>query len=153
MRNTNLKQALLVAAVLAAEGYVGVASAHTQNGVLGKAESATDSYVVICSNDGNGNPDRLVADVLDKKPKRRLNMVGITVSNSNGVSVTTTDPIDGDRLASDAVTLSKGDGDQGNSYTLAVHKTLRGPELYKLEFHCMSGQAHTGTDVVRTQNQ
>lgn len=147
MKNTLLKYALLAPSLLVAGGYADLASAHTQNGSLGRSDTATDVYAVTCSNDGNGEPDRLIASVRDEKPRRRPT-VTVAVSK-NDVSTNTTDPRDGDRLYSPAVELLQGPGD----YSVTVSKSGLGAEIYKLQFHCMSGINHVATDILRTQNQ
>lgn len=148
----------LTVSVLIAAGYAGIASAHTQTGVLGKRVDTSDIYEITCADDGNGPPARLeveIEDLLPVKPPR----VSVLVQKEGSESVTTTDPKDGDNRPGLTVSNNGGAG----TYTVTVSKlpkpgkpdkTRRYKELYSLDYHCItSSNQHTGTTLSTIQNQ
>jgi hypothetical protein len=147
----------LAASMLAAAGHAGIASAHTQTGVLGKRADASDIYEITCIDDGNGTPARLEVQIEDLVPIKAP-LVNVQVQK-NSESVTATDPKDGDNRPGPLVGNTGGAG----AYTVTVSKlpkprkpdkTRRKKELYRLTYHCVtSSNQHTGTDIVTTQNQ
>jgi hypothetical protein len=147
----------LVVSALVATGYAGIASAHTQIGVLGKRADKSDIYEITCSDDGNGPPARLEVEIEDLLPIRPP-LVSVQVLKGSE-SVTTTDPKEGDSRPGLAVSNNGGAG----AYTVTVSKlakpgkpdrSRRYKELYSLDYHCITGSnQHTGTNTVTIQNQ
>lgn len=146
-----MKKSILSAGFLLAFGQTGVLYAHTQNGSLGAAATATDYYQVTCSNDGNGPPASLKAQVRDSTPVA-VPIVSVRVTKG-AVSRSASDPVDGDVGYSPWVTVAGGAG----VYNVYTSKSKSGAEIYTLSFHCMTGATgggvHTGTRIVIKQNQ
>ncbi len=153
MQFNYLIRRLASTAVLLAVLHVGIASAHTQVGALGKAAAASDIYQITCPEEVAGVPPRLDVQIRDLKPKKPPRL---TVSVEKDLaSVSSTDPRDGDKGFSPLVSL---DGGAGNyhvmvSKTAANDKKRAFKEIYTLQYHCMSGALHTGTELVTLQNQ
>lgn len=130
--------------------------AHDQGGALGKTGSAKDTYTVVCS-EGDPLKTKLVAAVSDLAPKKPPRLK-VEISR-DGQTVSSIDSIDADYKYSPFTEILKGDG----SYGVAVSKlpqtdsakatTLNFPEIYNLQFHCMTGDVHTTTDIYVNQNQ
>ncbi|MFZ4654936.1 MAG: hypothetical protein ACOYLM_11265 [Methylococcaceae bacterium] len=131
-------------------------AAHDQGGALGKAASAKDIYTVVCS-EGDPLKTKLVAAVSDLAPKKPPR-IKVEISR-DGQLVSSIDSIDADLKYSPFTEIQKGDG----SYSVAISKlpktdaakstTLNFPEIYSLQFHCMTGSEHTTTDIYVNQNQ
>jgi hypothetical protein len=130
----------------------GPAAAHTEAGSLGNGASATDYYLVICSDDGAGPPASLSIQVLDGSPAAAP-LVSVQVRNGLELA-NSTDPTDGDTTASPLVHVNAG---SGTVFDVLVDKSAAGSENYTLTFHCLTGPngtgLHTGTDVVTRQDQ
>ena len=130
----------------------GPAAADTQSGSLGSGAAATDSYQVICSDDGAGPPASLSVQVLDATPVA-LPLVSVQVRN--GIELAnSTDSTDGDLTASPFIHVNV---DAGVVYDVLIDKSGAGAENYVLTFHCLTGPdgtgLHTGSDIVTRQNQ
>jgi hypothetical protein len=127
------------------------ALAHTQDGSLGDAASATDYYQITCSDDGSGVPASMMAQVLNRGPAAAT---GVAVLIHRGISATSTlDPTGGDSTVSPLVSVNGADG----VYNVFVTKAGTGAVNYTLTFHCTTGAngsgLHTGTTIVFRQNQ
>lgn len=143
--------ARVAASVLLAAGYAGTVAAHNQGGSLGSKISATDSYLITCSDDGNGPPARLVVEIRDKLPVKSP-LVSVQVQ-AGSQTKSIFDPKDGDQFYSSGISVDGG----AVPYKVTIgklnkpgkgDKTRKYPESYDLEFHCMTGSgAHTGTDI------
>jgi hypothetical protein len=128
-----------------------LALAHTESGSLGVPAEATDFYQVSCTDDGNGVPASMVAQVINRSAAPAPY---VSVVVHRGVAATnTTDATAGDAVASPLVNVNGGDG----VYNVFVSKAGPGAESYTLTFHCMTGTngsgIHTGTTSVFRQNQ
>lgn len=126
--------------------------AHTQNGALGTAASATDLYTILCSDDGTGVPASLSVQVQDVAPAAAP-LVSVQVRNGTAL-LNSTDPTDADGVASPLVSVN---AVAGTSYDVLVDKTTDGAESYVLTYHCWTGPdgtgLHTGTDLIVRQSQ
>jgi hypothetical protein len=153
MKNKLRIPALLPVLALLATGYVGAAAAHTQSGALGKAPAASDIYQITCPEQVVGVPPRLDVQVRDLKPKKPP-FITVTMQKDL-VGVSSMDPKDGDARFSPLVSIDGGAG----SYLVIISKTAVNDkkrafkEIYTLQYHCMSGALHTGTDIFTLQNQ
>jgi hypothetical protein len=132
--------------------FAGIANAHDLlNQTLGKPQSATDVYTVTCFNDGNGNAQRLEAQVRDDTAGFRVTSL-VMLKGLNQVR-STTDAKGGDTASSPLISVNGGNG----VYSLMVHKDRWGARQYDLFYHCKTSTgAHTGTTEAitgRTQNQ
>jgi len=141
--------------LLIASGLVlvaGPATAHTQSGSLGNGAAATDSYQILCSDDGAGPPASLSVQVLDGGPVAAP-LVSVQVRNGL-LLASSTDPTDGDATASPLIHVNV---DAGLAFDVLIDKSGTGAENYVLSFHCLTGPGgtglHTGTDIVTRQNQ
>src|SRR4249920_2991968 len=67
--------------------------AHTQNGSLGSAATATDYYVVSCSDDGSGPPGSLIVQVSNASAGAPIVAV---VANKGTLATNSSDPINAD---------------------------------------------------------
>lgn len=127
------------------------ALAHDQTGSLGSAASSVDYYQVTCSDDGNGAPLSMTAQVKDTSPVASP-LVSVLVRKSN-VAIASTDAVDGDTTFSPLVYVNGGSG----VYDVFVQKSATGTESYTLTYHCMTGSngtgAHTGTTIATKQNK
>jgi hypothetical protein len=146
-----MRTIMLAAAVLAGVGQTGILYAHTQNGSLGAVATATDYYQVTCSNDGNGPPRSLIAQVKDLAP---VAPPRVSVQVAKGaVSRSAIDAVDGNAAFSPLVRVAGGAG----VYHVYIRKSAAGSEIYTLSFHCKTAAdgsgAHTGTVIVIKQNQ
>jgi hypothetical protein len=145
----------MAATLLLAAGYAGLASAHTQSGTVGLANSGlakTDIYVVHCIPPAT----KLFVHVKDLAPVK-LPVVSIQAIKG-GSSPLSNDAVDGDANYSPVQTLAAGSGD----YTMSVNKSAytgtlaahKGPETYIAEFHCQNASgSHTDTTWDLIQNQ
>jgi hypothetical protein len=149
---------IMLATLLLAIGYGELVAAHTLPGSLGRKKSktpATDIYEVTCSNanDGTGEPDHLYVDVKDLRPRNPAQISVQTMLASGAASPISIDAKDSDPYPSPGYTLVGGAG----PYLMTVNKSrsrVAGAEVYVVEFHCQSAAGeHTGTDLVRKQNQ
>jgi hypothetical protein len=128
------------------------ASAHTLGETLGADDAgATDSFQVICSNDGSGAPQSLFVQVRDDPPASAA-LVSVQVQRGS-LLANSTDPAEGDTTASPGVSVNGGAG----VYDVLVDKSAADAEAYTLTFHCMTGLngtgVHTGTSPVNGQDQ
>ncbi len=153
MKNSFKKTVLFVLSM----SMVGFASAHSQNGSLGKkttSAAATDVYMVNCYDDGEGAgvPDKIFVRVKDVAPKLAP-AIGVQVIKGGIATALSIDAVDGDANYSPVVTLKRGAGD----YTVTVNKLLsnvKDIDSYALEFHCETAKGdHAGTDISMSQNQ
>jgi len=147
---------IMAATLLIAVGYAGLASAHSQAGAVGLANSGvarTDVYVVHCIAPGT----KLWLRVKGLAPVK-VPLVSTQATKYIASSVLSTDTVDGDALYSPTVVLAAGSGD----YTLNVNKSAytgtlaahNGPQTYVAEFHCQNAAgSHTDTTWDMTQNQ
>jgi hypothetical protein len=150
----SLKTALLAASCLAAASYTGAVLAHSASGSLGSSSGATDVFLVTCSNEEGGSTPtyRLSSRVKDNSP---VAAPIVSIVTSKGGTTTTRSDTNGDGNSSYSAWAYniKGNG----VYTVSVKKSAAGAENYTAQFHCespaSSGYIHTGTTVVRTQNQ
>ncbi|MFH0351802.1 MAG: hypothetical protein ACHBMF_07735 [Chromatiales bacterium] len=153
MKIVSLKAAAIALCVSAA-AHIGIAVGHGVNGSLGKKSSATDVYQVTCSDEEGGTTpsDRLSSKVRDNAPKRRPRVSVWTIKDGTTTKTTDTNG-DGNKRYSAEVVNNNGSG----VYVMQVTKSRRDAENYSVQFHCegppSSGFIHTGTDIVRTQNQ
>jgi hypothetical protein len=145
------RRAAAAIVLLAALALPQAARAHTQNGSLGSAATATDFYQVTCSDDGSGPPASLTLQVLDASPAAAP-LVAVQAQKGT-LATNSTDPVDADATASPLVVLDGGAG----VYDVLVYKTDAGVESYTLTFHCLTGPGgtgdHTGTSIATRQNQ
>ncbi|MBK7474226.1 MAG: hypothetical protein IPI73_29760 [Betaproteobacteria bacterium] len=151
MKAENLRTTLAASCILLLAHPAGFAVAHTQNGSLGEGAGATDYYQVSCTDDGNGMPASLAAQVTNKSAASAQD---VSVLVHRGVAaINSTDTNAGDAVGSPVVFVNGGDG----VYNLFVTKTGPGGENYTITFHCMTeadgGGIHTGTTIVFRQNQ
>lgn len=144
MKTTTLKKSLMAASLLAAAGFIGTASAHTQTGSLGTTATATDYYQVTC---GTGTT-KLYLRVSDTSAS---DSVLVSAQAQKGtVAINTTDPTGGDGVYSPSVTLSSSTG----VYDVLVDKTAANTQNYTLEVHCQDNAGvEKSTTVVSKQNQ
>ncbi len=134
------RNALAGALLLAGSAHVETAAALTQAGSLGSAASDSDFYQATCSDDGNGPPASLVAQVLDAAPAVSPLVSIQLVKASPALATSATDAVDGDTDASPSVAL---DGAAG-TYDVFVDKTAAGAESYVLTVQCMTGAGGGG---------
>jgi hypothetical protein len=127
---------------LAAAAHAEVASAHNQNGALGRRPKASDVYLVTCADDGNGPPSHILFQVQDFGP---ANSARLQVSMKKGRARTKVkDLTPGNGAYTPWQALAQGPG----TYTMRVGKKPgRGNKVYDVAFHCWSNQTnqHTGT--------
>ncbi len=151
MKREFLAHALGLSCLMLVAAPAGLALAHTENGSLGAPAEATDFYQITCTDDGNGVPASMVAQVINRSaaPAPYVNVVvhrGVAATN-------TTDATAGDAVASPLVYVNGGDG----VYNVFLSKSGPGAASYTLTFHCMTGTngggIHTGTTSVFRQNQ
>ncbi|MGH8582009.1 MAG: hypothetical protein ACREWG_04315 [Gammaproteobacteria bacterium] len=149
-----LKATAAIALCMSATAYSGIAVSHDVSGSLGKKSSATDVYQVTCSDEeGGATPSyRLMTKVRDNKPNRPPRVSVWTIKD--GTTTKTTDT-NGDGNARYSATAVNNNGN--GVYVMKVTKSRRDAENYSVQFHCegppSSGYIHTGTDLIRTQNQ
>jgi hypothetical protein len=132
--------------------FANVAGAHDLlNQTLGNPQTATDVYTVTCFDDGNGNAQRLEAQIGDDTAGTRITSLVVLKTLSQVTS--TTDATGGDATLSPLIKVNGGNG----VYSLIVHKDKYGSRQYDLSYHCKTSTgAHTGTTEAitgRTQNQ
>lgn len=143
-------------------GYSNFALAHDVNGTLGKANSgsvATDIYQVTCSNDGSGEPTKLMFQIIDSAPVKKptINIQAVKIDTGER-SIVSTDPKDGDKKYSPLVGFAPIGGGTG-AYQMIITKSqtapiVKGVELYKALYHCYTAtNGHTGTERIMTKNQ
>lgn len=160
MKIVSLKATAAIALFVSAAAHSGIAVGHGVNGSLGQKASATDVYQVTCSDEEGGTTPsyRLMARVRDNKPKRRPLVRVWTIKDGTTTKATDTN---GDGNARYSAETHNENG--GGVYVMKVTKSnklrkfRRGKENYSVQFHCegppSSGFIHTGTDIIRTQNQ
>ncbi len=152
MKINKKNQTLLAVSLLALAGN---ASAHDQSGDLGNAASATDYYVVTCSNDGSGAPYQLYFDLTDLT-KNSAPVVSAQVTKDL-MAATTSDLVDTDTAAGPAIILrggaaAPGKGSGPGNYFVTIDKSKAGLEKYHFTFHCQTQNGdHTGTDITTLQ--
>ncbi len=159
MKIESLKATAAIALCVSSAAYTGVAWGHGVNGSLGKKASATDIYQVTCSDEEGGTTPsyRLMTKVRDNLPKRKPRVSVSTIYG--GTTTRTTDKRDGDSRYSAEAHNDNGNGVYVMRVTKSskVKKNRRYKENYSVQFHCegppSSGYIHTGTDLIRTQNQ
>lgn len=147
MKNTNRLLTIVLFGVISCTQF---AQAHDLPGALGRKLSkaaATDMYTVSCFDDGNGVADHLSVEVFDKKPRNPAQISAQILLPATGAdSGVAVDPVDGDGLPGEELTLAGGDG----PYQVNIAKTRskrRGAEIYFVIFHCESATGvHTGTN-------
>lgn len=132
----------------------GSALAHNQGGsfTTGLA-AAVDYYQVTCSDDGNGAPSYLEAQVKDMT----ANTSKVNILIQKGTSCTTNkcaqfsiDTTDSDTTYSPLVRVTQGAG----VYNLFVQHTAAGTDSYDVLVHCKTATGvHTGTSVLSRQQQ
>lgn len=146
MKSEFLRHGLVPVLALAVSWFGGIASADTQSGALGKPSGATDLYLVNCFDNGVGAPALLEAQIKDRS-QAKPPFVSVQIFKGNAAA-NTTDPKAGE--GSPEAVLNGGPGE----YYVAVDKTRKGPKIYQLEFHCVTGSdQHSGMNVVPLQNQ
>lgn len=142
--------------------YSNLSLAHDVPGSLGTAKSgsvATDIYEVSCSNDGSGEPTKLMFQVIDTAPVKKPTISIQAVKIDTGErSIVSTDPKDGDKKYSPLVGFAPIGGGTG-AYQMIITKSqtapiVKGAELYKALYHCYTAtNGHTGTERIMTKNQ
>ena len=142
--------------------YSNLSLAHDVPGSLGTAKSgsvATDIYEVSCSNDGSGEPTKLMFQVIDTAPVKKPTISIQAVKIDTGErSIVSTDPKDGDKKYSPLVGFAPIGGGTG-AYQMIITKSqtapiVKGVELYKALYHCYTAtNGHTGTERIMTKNQ
>ncbi len=129
----------------------GPALAHTQNGTLGSAASATDYYEVTCYDDGSGSPQSLSVEIRDSSPGA-LPQVSAHVQRNESV-VTTSDDTAANGTPGPEIHVNEGPG----VYRVLVTKTGSGTKFYSVSFHCNVGLngtgAHAGSLISVLQSQ
>jgi hypothetical protein len=129
----------------------GDARAHEVSGGLGTAASATDLYLVTCSDEGGGAPASLLVQVRDTS-SAAAPLVSVQVQKGTLLR-SSTDPVGADAVSSPAIAVNGGSG----GYDVLVDKSAAGNESYTLTFHCQTGPdgtgTHTGTSHTVRQNQ
>lgn len=151
MKNINLKTLLIAASALVAFGHIGTAAAITPlifsnlslggqatlNG-LPDDSSATDYYMVTCSNDPNtGTPTYQFGIALrtdSGAPLVSVQVVNLNLGNYNYTAMNATDPVNGDANFSPVILLPGGNG----NYAVYVDKTGPGKVTYTLETGCVT---------------
>ena len=123
------------------------ASAHTQNGTLGSAASATDAYQVTCLPGSHS----LAVQILDSSPGA-LPLVSARVQRGEQL-VSTSDTIAADAVRSPNIVMNLGDG----AYLVLIDKTGAGTKFYSLLYHCYAlpggSGAETSSSITPLQNQ
>jgi hypothetical protein len=136
-------------------GEIRVTFAHTIVDSLGAPIKAVDIHQVSCSDDGNGVPTKLVAQIRDNPPSAAPIVNLMTFKSNAALSVS--DPVDGDKLYSRRISNSGGAAGANGVFNVFVSKTAAGVESYEVEVHCMSSTSgtdvHTGTDVNPLQDR
>ncbi len=136
-------------------GYCGLSFAHNQSGSFTTGlVSAVDYYVVSCSDDGNGAPAYLEAQVKDMTANSaKVNILvqkGTTGCSTKACAQFSIDTIDSDTGYSPLIKLSQASG----SYNLYVSHTGSGTDSYDVSVHCKTAtNLHTGTAVSAKQQQ
>lgn len=152
MKNASLKKAFITASILVALGYAGSAPAHSGGGIIdpaGNNASATDLAAVTCSDDGNGAPHHLAAQIKDMSGPVPGLLLSLHIYKGNQMT-TTTDTVSGDAAYSPLITLNGGAG----VYYMSATKTNAGGRLFDVIWHCVtSNDVHTGTDITVLQFQ
>lgn len=141
----------IVTFLLLTLGFSGIATAHTQPGVLGRAKlsiAATDIYIISCDQTSSS----LYFQVKDLPPKNP-SVISIQATKDGLVSERVFDVKDGNPAYSRGVSFVAGPGD----YVLNVNKSaskVKGRELYSAVFHCVDAAGnHTETGMTTIQNQ
>lgn len=149
MKNTTMKNTIMMAALLVATGHAGLVSAHDSGTrSLGTAIGATDLYQVNCSDDGTGNADHLFFQLQDLAPVAAPVISAQVLKYPRAAN--TTDQVDGNAALSPTIKLKGGNG----TYFIIVDKSKAGGELYKFNYHCeTAGNGETGTELLVIQNQ
>ena len=160
MKIVSLKAPAAIALFVSAAAHSGIAVGHGVNGSLGEKRSATDVYQVTCSDEEGGTTPshHLMTKVRDERPKRRPRVSVWTIKDGTTTQTTDTNG-DGNRRYSAEAHNDNGNGVYVMKVTKSnkVRKFRRGEEIYSVQFHCegppSSGFIHTGSDIIRTQNQ
>lgn len=126
-----------------------IAVAHEQAGAMGRKNlraGGGDILNVECFDDGNGAPDHLYVDIKDVRPLNPATVsVQVIMPSAGAVSEITTDPVDGDSLASPGLKIVGGAGVYQINVTKSRSKK-KGVEIYLLNYHCETASGvHTGT--------
>lgn len=116
----------------------GEASAVTVAASLDAPAASANLYQVTCSDDGNGAPASLVAQVQDLAPVAAP-LVSVQLQKG-ALATNVTDPNDADGAPSPLASLNGGAG----VYDVFVDKTAEGAESYSLFAQCMTGTGGTG---------
>ncbi|PKM11788.1 MAG: hypothetical protein CVV13_07820 [Gammaproteobacteria bacterium HGW-Gammaproteobacteria-3] len=159
MKPTFLSKTLLLTGLIAL-ALAGTAHAHTAIAPLGDIDdqgSNTAVADITCFNDGNGEPDHLLASIKDLSPPVPGLLINLQMLKGKTfapgqpiIATSTTDPVSGDTEASDYILLHRG----GGVYTIMLNKTGPGTREFELVWHCNAADGtHTGTDIVVTQYQ
>ena len=134
-----LRAAAVSFAALAALVPAAGAAALTQNGVLASAAVAVDYYQVTCSNNGAGAPASLAVQVEESGP---IGGPRVALQVMLGATATTTsDPVEGDGVASPLVALAGG----AAVFSVFVDKSDAGAAEYVLTAQCMTGANGSGS--------
>lgn len=154
MKFTTMKGALITVFLGLMASQAGSALAHNQGGsfTTGLA-AAVDYYQVTCSDDGNGAPSYLEAQVKDMT----ANTSKVNILIQKGTSCTTNkcaqfsiDTTDSNTTYSPLVRVTQGAG----VYNLFVQHTAAGTDSYDVLVHCKTATGvHTGTSVLSRQQQ
>jgi hypothetical protein len=154
MKFTTMKGALIPVFFGLMASQAGSALAHNQGGsfTTGLA-AAVDYYQVTCSDDGNGAPSYLEAQVKDMT----ANTSKVNILIQKGTSCTTNkcaqfsiDTTDSNTTYSPLVRVTQGAG----VYNLFVQHTAAGTDSYDVLVHCKTATGvHTGTSALSRQQQ
>ncbi|MDD2758802.1 MAG: hypothetical protein PHH11_00765 [Methylomonas sp.] len=152
MKRLSLKKTLTVAIAMLAVGLAQTTWAHSGGGVIdaeGVNASATDLAAVTCSDDGNGAPHYLMAQIKDTSEYVPGLLLSVHIYKGNKMT-TSTDTVPGDAEYSPEVALYGGTG----VYYLSITKTNAGSRSFDVIWHCMTAEGlHTGTDIAVVQFQ
>lgn len=154
MKFLTLKSALITVFSGLLVSQAGMALAHNQSGgfTTGLA-AAVDFYQVTCSDDGNGAPSYLEAQVKDmtaSTSKVNILVYKGTSCTTNKCAQFSVDTTDSNTTYSPLIKITQGAG----VYNLFVMHTVSGTDSYDVAMHCKTaGGVHTGTSVVSRQQQ
>lgn len=152
MKSTAFKKVLASAAMLCATSYANIAWSHSGGATTdaaGTNPSATVLTVVTCSDDGNGTPHHLTAQIKDQSGPVAGLLLSLHLQKGNQMT-STTDSVSGDANYSPEVSLNAGAG----VYYLSITKTAAGARQFDAVWHCMTfDNQHTGTDIAVLQFQ
>jgi hypothetical protein len=152
----SVKKIISAVFLVSAMGYLGVVSAHTAKGVLGKSTSklsATDVWKLDCG----PLAKKLFLEVTDQKPKNASSLVSVLGVKGDSASVLITDINEGDSKPSTSVNFKPTNG--RDIYTVIVTKsqsTKAGSQGYLVTMHCLdANNKHTveGEEPTQVQDQ